>query len=185
MPDVFIGWRTEDFSRAHVELCAVSRAGHFVTLDFSLGQWRFLVRAGIFEGKESPLDVEERYLFALDVHEPGLTGRDLVRVRHLHKFSHALIISSGSARRYGAFTASRALEGSFGADHGQFLSDRSQSGRCRSEQYNALMFLPTGLAAAGTFTKVQRGAIEALLWVISCVAICFAFLILLHVSGLF
>ncbi len=44
--------------------------------------------------------------------------------------------------------------------------------------YNALMFLPTGLAAAGTFSEVQRGAIWALLWVISCVASCFAFLAL-------
>jgi glucans biosynthesis protein C len=44
--------------------------------------------------------------------------------------------------------------------------------------YNALVFLPMGLAAAGIFTPFQRGTIEAVLWVASCVASCFAFLAL-------
>jgi glucan biosynthesis protein C len=42
--------------------------------------------------------------------------------------------------------------------------------------YNVLWFLPMGLAAAGALTAPQRGAIWAFLWVVSCVASCFAFL---------
>jgi len=44
--------------------------------------------------------------------------------------------------------------------------------------YNVLVFLPMGLAAAGALTAFQRGTIGAVLWVVSCVASCFAFLAL-------
>jgi glucans biosynthesis protein C len=44
--------------------------------------------------------------------------------------------------------------------------------------YNALMLLPFGIASAGPLTETQRGAITAVLWVVSCVASCFAFLAL-------
>jgi len=99
---VLIGWRTENFSCAHIKLCAVPRAGDLVTLDFSFGQRPFLMRAGIFEGKERPLDVEERYLLALMFHEPRRARRDLARFSHLHKFSHALILHSDYGGHHGA-----------------------------------------------------------------------------------
>ena len=44
--------------------------------------------------------------------------------------------------------------------------------------YNMLWFLPMLLEAAGAFTAAQRGAIWAILWVVSCVTSCFAFLAL-------
>jgi hypothetical protein len=44
--------------------------------------------------------------------------------------------------------------------------------------YNVLCFLPMCLAAAGALTEFQRGAITAILWVVSCVASCFGFLAL-------
>ncbi len=44
--------------------------------------------------------------------------------------------------------------------------------------YNALWFVPMALEVAGTFTAIQRGAIWAILWVVSCVASCFGFLAL-------
>jgi hypothetical protein len=44
--------------------------------------------------------------------------------------------------------------------------------------YNALMYLPGALAAAGAVTPFQRGLISALLWIASCVASSFAFLAL-------
>jgi Acyltransferase family len=44
--------------------------------------------------------------------------------------------------------------------------------------YNVLWFLPMGLAAAGVLTAAQRGAVWAILWVVSCVASCFGFLAL-------
>lgn len=42
--------------------------------------------------------------------------------------------------------------------------------------YNLLWFLPGTLEAAAVLTADQRGAIWAILWVVSCVASCFAFL---------
>jgi hypothetical protein len=72
------------------ESCVMPRAGHVMTLDFSLGQWPFLVRAGIFESKERAFDVEQSNFLALDVHESSLARCDLVRARNLQKFSHAL-----------------------------------------------------------------------------------------------
>jgi len=44
--------------------------------------------------------------------------------------------------------------------------------------YNLLWFLPKGLEAAGALNAEQRGAIWAILWVVSCVASCFGFLAL-------
>jgi len=44
--------------------------------------------------------------------------------------------------------------------------------------YNVFWFLPMGLEAAGAVTEAQRGTIWAILWVVSCVASCFAFLAL-------
>ena len=44
--------------------------------------------------------------------------------------------------------------------------------------YNLLWFLPKALEAAGFLTADQRGAIWAILWVVSCVASCFALLAL-------
>ena len=44
--------------------------------------------------------------------------------------------------------------------------------------YNLLWFLPKELEAAGALTADQRGAIWAILWVVSCVASCFGFLAL-------
>jgi hypothetical protein len=44
--------------------------------------------------------------------------------------------------------------------------------------YNLLWFVPMGLEAAGVLSESQRGAIWAILWVVSCVASCFAFLAL-------
>ena len=45
-----------------------------MTLNFSLGQWPFLMRAGIFEGKERALDVEQSKSLALDVDESSLAS---------------------------------------------------------------------------------------------------------------
>ena len=45
-----------------------------MTLNFSLGQWPFLMRAGIFEGKERALDVEQSNSLALDVDESSLAS---------------------------------------------------------------------------------------------------------------
>lgn len=44
--------------------------------------------------------------------------------------------------------------------------------------YNVLWFLPMRLEATGALTADQRGAIWAILWVVSCVASCFGFLAL-------
>lgn len=44
--------------------------------------------------------------------------------------------------------------------------------------YNMLWFLPKALDSVGALTVDQRGAIWAILWVVSCVASCFAFLAL-------
>jgi hypothetical protein len=64
-----------------------------VTLDFSFGQWPFLMRAGIFEGKERPLDVEERYLLALMFTSravPGVTS--LVSATFTNSAMHSFYI---------------------------------------------------------------------------------------------
>ena len=53
-----------------------------MTLNFSLGQWPFLMRAGIFEGKERALDVEQRNFLALDVDKSSVARCDLVHARH-------------------------------------------------------------------------------------------------------
>jgi hypothetical protein len=44
--------------------------------------------------------------------------------------------------------------------------------------YNALWFIPSWLTAAGALTADERGAIWAILWVVSCVASCFGLLAL-------
>lgn len=48
--------------------------------------------------------------------------------------------------------------------------------------YNMLWFLPMGLEAAGALTADQRGAIWAILWVVSCVASCFALVALFRAT---
>ena len=64
-----------------------------MTLNFSLGEWPFLMRASIFEGKERALDVEQGNFLALDVHELGLARCNLVHARHFHKFGHAPVLT--------------------------------------------------------------------------------------------
>lgn len=67
--EIFVGWRTEGFSSAHVEPCAVPWTGHFEPFDFPLGQRPFLMAAGVVDGKERAPNIEERDVLAVDVHE--------------------------------------------------------------------------------------------------------------------
>ena len=53
------------------------RASHLVALNVSLGQWSFLMGAGISESKERALDVEQGDLLAFNVDQPSLTWSDL------------------------------------------------------------------------------------------------------------
>ena len=60
-----------------------------MTFDLSLGQWPFLMRAGIGEGEVGTVDIEQGNLFALDDDQARLTRCDLVRARRLNKLGHA------------------------------------------------------------------------------------------------
>ena len=85
---VVIGRRGEYLSGADIEPRPMPRAGHFMALDVSLGQGAFFVRAGVVEGKEVALDIKQGDFLALDIDQPSVARRDLVRARDLHKLAH-------------------------------------------------------------------------------------------------
>jgi hypothetical protein len=52
------------------------------------------MRAGILEGKENALNVEQSNFLAFDVDESSLARCDLVRACYFHEFAHARVLSA-------------------------------------------------------------------------------------------
>src|SRR4029079_2769218 len=84
-------WVLEHRASPDVEFGAMPGTGHLMTLDFSPGQWPFLMRAGIVESEEFAVDIEQGNLLTLEDDQFSLAGRDLACARGVHEFAHGLI----------------------------------------------------------------------------------------------
>jgi hypothetical protein len=83
-----IGRIAENLAGPDIEFGAMPGTGHLMAFDFALGQRPFLMRAGIVEGKELPIDVEQGDLLVLDNHQPACAGSDLACASSLNEFAH-------------------------------------------------------------------------------------------------
>src|SRR5207302_1490873 len=87
-------WRAggPDLAGSDVELRAVPRAGHLVTCDRASRQRPIFMRAGVLEGVEVAINVEQGEPLAVDVDPSCLTGREFVCLGDFQKLSHGLIL---------------------------------------------------------------------------------------------
>lgn len=65
-----------------IESPSMPRASHHATINFTLAQWAALMRAGIIDCVETPIDVENGQRDAISVNEAAFSRRQIGDLRY-------------------------------------------------------------------------------------------------------